>query len=223
MTTLRVFIGYDDRQPLAFNVAAHSIWKTASQPVTITRLEIKQLPITRTGLTAFTYSRFLVPWLSNYEGLSIFLDSDILCRADIHELLNFPMEYMGMPVFVVPHAKAFEWPSVMVFRNALCRTLTPAYIDDTRNALFNFSWTEDVGKLPFEWNHLVGYDKPNPDAKLVHFTQGIPCWPETKTCEFADDWIAMAKHTMSTVSFDALMGPSVHIAHMKHLVHDGER
>jgi hypothetical protein len=36
-----------------------------------------------------------------------------------------------------------------------------------------------IGDLPREWNHLVGYDAPRSDAKLVHYTQGMPIFEET--------------------------------------------
>ena len=215
MTQLRVFIGYDPRQPVAFQVAAHSVWKHASMPVAITRLQLNQLPMHRRGLTEFTYSRFLVPYLSGFEGLSLFLDSDVLCRGDVAELLGFPLEHLGVGVFVVPHTLKFERPSVMLFRNALCKTLTPEYIDDDSHGMFNFDWASSVGALPKEWNHLVGYDVPNPLAKLVHFTQGIPCWPETIASEFAAEWITMFKESAGSVSFKDLMGPSVHVPHVQ--------
>jgi lipopolysaccharide biosynthesis glycosyltransferase len=212
---INVFLGFDPRQPVAYNVLAHSIASRASKPVSITRLQLDQLPITRRGLTEFTYSRFLVPWLSNYEGVSIFLDSDMLCLCDIQSLLAFPMEYPGVPVFVVPHTLKFERPSVMVFRNALCKVLTPEYIQNVSNPLFNFGWTSAIGGLPAEYNHLVGYDQPSDKAKIIHFTQGIPCWPETKDSEYAADWHAEARNMVSTVSFDDLMGHSVHVKHVQ--------
>ena len=74
---LRVFIGYDDRQPVAYNVLQFSIATRSSRPVTITPLIINQLPIKRTGLTPFTFSRFLVPWLCDYQGTALFLDIDM--------------------------------------------------------------------------------------------------------------------------------------------------
>lgn len=216
MTPLRVFIGYDPRQPIAFQVAAHSVWQHATAPVSITRLDLRNLPITRRGLTEFTYSRFLVPYLSGFEGVSIFLDSDVLVRGDVAELLAYPLAYQNRKVFFVDSERKFERPSVMVFRNELCTRLTPEYVEDKRNKLFDFYWVDGngdlghTGNLPNAWNHLVGYDAPNPDAKLVHFTAGIPVWPETEHCEFADEWHAAMKASMSTVSFDALMGRSVH-------------
>ena len=215
MTPLNVFIGYDARQPVAFQVAAHSVWQHASCPVSITRLDLRQLPMTRRGLTEFTYSRFLVPYISGWKGVSIFLDSDVLVRGDVAELLAYPLMDPYAPVFVVKGSKKFEWASVMVFNNPMCYRLTPAHIEDKRVNPLAFGWAETVGELPKDWNHLVGYDAPNPNAKLVHFTQGIPIWPETKHCEYADEWHAAAKASMSSVSFQALMGHSVHIAHMK--------
>lgn len=212
--SLNCFIGYDPRQPIAASVLAHSVARRCSVPVSITFLHLDQLPITRRGLTEFTYSRFLVPYLSGYDGVSIFLDSDMLCLGDLENLMAYPMEALGCGVFVVPHTLKFERPSVMVFRNALCKMLTPEYVQNMNNNLFNFAWTAHVGGLPKEWNHLVGYDAPNPDAQLIHFTQGIPCWPETKHCAYSYEWRQEAQHMMSSVSFQELMGKSVHVQHM---------
>ena len=207
---MNVFIGYDPRQPVAAQVLAHSIWRHALGPVSITYLCLSQLPIKRRGLTEFTYSRYLVPFLSEFHGTSIFIDSDMLCRSDLTQLFAYPLAYPEMEVFVVKHLQLYEWPSLMVFNNARCTRLTPAYIEATMNPLYDMKWAEAVGELPNEWNHLVGYDLPNPDAKLVHFTQGIPCWPETHDSEFGQAWREEAKRSMSTLSFSAIMGPSVH-------------
>lgn len=206
---MRVFIGYDERQTVAFQVCAHSVWKTASQPVAISRLHLPMLPITRRGLTAFTYSRFLTPYLSNFEGYSLFLDSDILVRADVHELLE---DIPFGAVSVVPHERRFERPSVMLFDNERCRHLTPEFIQNPANGMFDMRWASSVGNLSSTWNHLVGYDPPNPDAKIVHFTKGIPVWTETQECEFAGDWHEMLSDSLGTVSHEELMGRSVHVA-----------
>src|SRR5688572_7357484 len=83
---VNVFIGYDARQPVAFHVAAHSVWRRSSKPVQILPLRLEWMPIKRRGLTEFTYSRFLVPFLSNYEGWSLFMDSDEMVLGDVQEL-----------------------------------------------------------------------------------------------------------------------------------------
>lgn len=216
---MKVFIGFDPRQPVAFQVAAHSIWKHASQPVSIIRLDLRTLPIQRRGLTEFTYSRYLVPYLSRFKGYSLFLDSDVLVRADVWELMSYAQQNcLDADVLMVKHpVKRFEWPSVMLFRNENypLRQLTPEFIDDRANKLYDLSWAQAIGELPKEWNHLVGYDPSDPKAKIVHFTRGIPIWKETIGCEFAEEWKQTFAEMNSSVSFEALMGPSVHAAGMR--------
>lgn len=208
--SLNIFIGYDPRQPIAFQVCAQSIWEHASRPVSITRLDLRTLPIKRRGLTEFTYSRFLVPYLSDFDGYSLFLDSDILVRCDIAELFDFAdRQYDETDVCLVRSIRRFEWPSVMLFNNYQCKHLTPEFIES--NTMYDFSWMTDPANLPKEYNHLVGYSEPNPDAKIVHFTKGVPVWEETKGCEFSKEWFKTFQRMNSTVSHDELMGGSVHV------------
>ncbi len=210
---MKCFIGFDPRQPVAFQVCAQSVWEHASKPVEIVRLDLRNLPITRRGLTEFTYSRFLVPYLSGFDGVSLFLDSDILVRADITQLI--PQRHVN----IVKHERAFERPSVMLFSNYYLDHLTPEYVDNPSNKMFDWKWVhpEDIGELPKEWNHLVGYDAPNPDAKIVHFTMGIPIWKETAGCEFSEEWRDTFRRMNSSVGFNELMGRSVHVPHIKNL------
>ncbi len=211
---MHIFIGYDPRQPLAFQVLAHSIWKRASRPVSITRLQLNQLPITRKGLTEFTFSRYLVPCLSDYHGLSVFLDADMLCLTDITKLED--EIDLSMAVSVVKGKSRFEWPSLMVFNNAnyLTRKLTPEFIE--KGSPHTLDWAQDrIGELPKDYNHIVPYDGVNQNAKIVHFTQGIPCWDETRGCEYSAEWNREAFETTASVSFNDLMGNSVHVQHMR--------
>ena len=188
----------------------HSIWHRASQPVSITRLQLNQLPLTRQGLTQFTYSRFLVPYLCDYKGHALFLDADMLVLDDIAELFELADD---SDVQVVKNKEKFEWPSVMLFNCKKCWKLTPESVETSDNIFRMDEWA-NVGDLPPEWNHLVGYDKPNPEAKLIHYTQGVPVWPETEDCDYADLWHAERRAMMGTVSFDELMGKSVHVRRM---------
>lgn len=217
-----VFIGYDSRQPVAYQVAVHSVQKRATIPVAVTRLVLATLPMKRRGLTEFTYSRFLVPYLCGFEGFSIFMDADVLVLGNVKELLKLAIEETrrnqhSISVSVVPHGgeRSFERASMMVFYNPACRMLTPEWIDNEANNPFKLeTWAKGIGSLPKEWNHLVGYDAPNPKAKLVHYTMGVPVWPETKSCEFSKEWGVFAKHMMSTEPYAAIMGKSVHHQHV---------
>lgn len=209
--TLRIFIGYDKRQPLAYQVCRSSIERRMSQMARIQPLMIDLLPLNRRGLTDFTFSRYLVPHLCNYAGDALFLDPDMIVLDDIFNLLKHYDS--NNAVSVVKNPMRFEWPSLMLFNNARCEKLTLDLIENGTPQ--KLEWAESIGELPKEWNHLVGYDAPNPDAKVVHYTKGIPCWPETNTGEFAQAWCDEANYANSTVTWQELMGNSVHAAHMK--------
>jgi len=204
---LHIFIGMDERQPLAYTVCRSSIERHASNRVLIEPLQLKFMPITRRGLTQFTFSRYLVPWLMHYHGQGVFMDADIIVRGDIYELADLAQR-TDAPVSVVKGVHRFEWPSMMVFNNSKCKVLTPDFIEKDQPQKLN--WAEKIGEMPREWNHCVGYDEPNPNAKLIHYTQGIPCWEETKDCEHSQAWMEEAQYVMGTVSWYELMGTSVH-------------
>jgi hypothetical protein len=207
---MRIFIGHDPNETVALWTLAHSIVRRSSVPVTITPMLLGQLPMTRQRdpmqSTEFSFSRFLVPWLCNFEGQAVFLDCDMLCRWDIAEL--FAEHDARHAVHVVQHdytpkhASKFlgrkqmayrrkNWSSVMLFDNSLCMSLTPAYVNRASGLeLHQFGWLRDVeiGTLDPAWNHLVGEYEPNPKAKLVHFTIGTPCFAKYRNCEFAAEW-----------------------------------
>jgi hypothetical protein len=207
---LRVFIGYDPRQPLAYSVLQHSIVKNSSKPVAITPLILSQLPIKRRGLTEFTFSRFLVPWLCNFKGKAVFLDADMVVTGDIAELFSDEADDMSA-VLVMQDQARFEWGSVMLFRCGSCLKLTPEFIDNEENNLLDLSWAPYIGHLPAEWNHCAGYMKAK-EAKLYHFTQGIPCWYETQGLSEDTIWHEAKKAATHTVPWRDLMGTSVHAA-----------
>ena len=219
---LKIFIGYDPRQAISYNVCQHSILIRVTKPVAIIPLVIEALPIKRQGLTPFTWSRFLVPYLSDFKGISIFLDADIILQSDINELIELINNIYAdkeMPaVSVVKSSQKFEWASVIVFNCSHKDNLilTPNYIDNTKENLHQISWTENIGEIPGLWNHLVGYDKEwnfelyKSDVKLIHYTQGVPAWLETSDCEFSEEWKKELNYMNSSIGWVDLMGKSVH-------------
>lgn len=224
MKPLRVFIGYDPRQPLAYTVAAHSAVVNCSKPVMVSPLILSQLPIERRGLTEFTYSRYLVPWLCNYEGTALFIDADTLVLGDLAEL---PWTLLADPVAFVPHERsaingqnlAFERASVMLFNcgHDKSRRLTPEYVEAWKPQTFDWA-NHEFTRLGHEWNHLVGYDAPrapNDPAKIVHFTQGIPCFDETMNDEYATQWKLVLESAIATVPWEGIMGGSIHAQYKK--------
>lgn len=203
---LNVFIGYDPRQPLAYNVLQHSIARHASVPVSITPLILSQLPIKRRGLTEFTFSRFLVPYLMGFAGRAVFMDADMVVTGDIADL--FDTADMSA-VCVMQDQPRFEWASMMLFNCGACRRLSPEFIEDPKNALFDLEWAPYVGALPARWNHCVGIQEPT-EADLYHFTQGLPCWHETRGLPEDAVWDAESAAMLHTVTWRELLGKSVH-------------
>lgn len=208
MSILRCFIGFDPRQPVAAQVLAHSIYERASKPVSITILKLNQLPIKRQGLTQFTFSRYAVPHECEYEGEALFLDADMLCLTDIYKVAEICRPQNASVCVVKNPRLRFEWPSLMYFNNAKCARLTLEEIET--GAPQNLGWADAIGELPSEYNHLVGYAAPRRDAKIVHFTQGLPCFKETAGCEYEAEWQAEARASMGTVAWAEIMGGSVH-------------
>lgn len=210
---LRIFIGYDSRQPISLNVLANSIYRQSSEPVAITPLVIETLPIRRTGLTPFTYSRFLVPYLCNYEGWALFLDADMLLMDNIAKL--FALKNDKFAVMASLNNLAFERASLMLYNCAKCKVLTPEFIESAPK-LHDLSWAppDEVGDLPREWNHLVGYDSKCDKPKLIHYTQGVPAFPQTNDCEHADKWFAEHMNMNFVTNWLELMGNSVHAAQL---------
>jgi hypothetical protein len=212
---IRVFIGYDGREAVAFNVLTHSIHARASQPVAIVPVMLSQLQDTfhreRHPLqsTDFSFSRFLAPHLSGYAGWSLFMDCDMLMLEDVAKLWALRDEQYAVMVVKHQHVPQEErkflnepqskyakknWSSVMLFNNARCRALTPEYVNTASGLeLHQFKWLGDdglIGALPSQWNHLVGYDAPREDAALVHYTLGGPYFREYSDCEYSKEWFA---------------------------------
>jgi hypothetical protein len=212
---IQVFIGYDPREAAAFSVLAHSIHIRASEPVTIAPLMLSQLkgvfhrPRDPLQSTDFSFTRFLTPYLANYEGWALFMDSDMVMLDDIAKLWALRDEqYAVMCVKHDHHAKETvkflnepqtkyqkkNWSSVMLFNCAKCKALTPEYVNTASGlALHQFKWLESedlIGNLPKRWNHLVGVDAPNRDISLAHHTLGGPYFNELHGCEYTTEWYA---------------------------------
>lgn len=218
--SLRIFIGYDHRQPISLNVLASSIYTKSSKPVAISPLVIEQLPIKRVGLTPFTYTRFLVPYLCNYQGWALFLDLDMIVQDDISKLFDFKDD--SFAVMVSKNKLKFEWASAILFNCEKCQILTPEYIESApRLHDCSFVAPELIGEFPNEWNHLVGYDEPRANPKLIHYTQGVPAFKETVDCEHADKWFLEHQRMNFVKNWQELMGSSVHAAEVT--LEDGTR
>lgn len=226
---IRVFVGYDSTLPVLYNVLQHSIQVRSSQPVSVVPIMLSQLrdvyrrdrhPL---ASTEFSFSRFLVPYLSGYSGWSLFIDNDMLMLADIAELWalrddNYavmctkhehnPGEEVKFLNAVQTRYEKKNWSSCMLFNNAKCQALTPDYVNQaTGLQLHQFKWLDDdsqIGDIPLEWNYLVGCATPVTRPKMVHYTLGGPYFEEYADCEYSDEWRRERDHMLACAQREAL-------------------
>lgn len=221
---IRIFLGYDQRETIAYHVACHSIHTRSSKPVEIAPVMIPQLgglfqrEKTNLQSTEFSFSRFLVPYLSGYEGWSIFADCDIVCLEDIANLwalrddkyavmcVHHDHRPQGETKFLGEQQTQYEkknWSSVMLMNNAKCKALTPEYVNTKSGLeLHRFHWLEGdhlIGEIPGKWNHLVDYDPELPEDQLgiLHYTEGGPYFDDYANCGYSDLWRRELKTMLS--------------------------
>lgn len=213
MGMIRLFVGHDPREAVAFDVFTHSVMKRSTMPISVTPLSLPNLADYYQeqhvdGSNQFIYSRFLVPFLCDFIGWAIFADGDMLCRDDIARL--WAMRDPSKAVQVVKHeykTKAASkylgnrnedyprknWSSVILWNcghpENYC--LQPERVMSQTGAfLHRFSWLPDrlIGDLPKAWNWLVTEYEHNPHASLVHYTLGTPCFKEYAACDYSGEW-----------------------------------
>ena len=214
---MKVFVGYDPREDIAYQVCKHSI--ISKQPNAVVKPLIqKELrdkgwytrPVDKLASTEFTFTRFLVPELCNFEGWALFIDCDMILTTDIAEL--FAQVDNRYAVMCVQHDyKPKEgtkmdgqtqtvyprknWSSAMLIN---CGHPSNRQLDmDLVNSpeingayLHRFSWLKDeeIGELDHTWNYLVGVYDDIKTPKLIHYTEGGPWFENYRNCEFHQEW-----------------------------------
>lgn len=222
---IRLFVGYDPREAVAYHTFCQSVLEKASLPVSFTPLALNTLAgyseTHSDGSNAFIYSRFLTPYLCGFDGWALFADGDMVCRADVAELwaLRDPrfalqvvkhdyqtkaaMKYLGNKNENYPRK---NWSSVMLFNcdHPKHRLLTPEFLQrSTGKFLHRFEWLDDgdIGELPKAWNWLTTEYEDNYEAKLLHYTLGTPCFADYRDAEMADEWHAHRARSQSGMEY----------------------
>ncbi len=209
---IRIIVGFDQREAVAYHTFCQSVLEKASVPVSFMPLAENTLAgykeVHTDGSNKFIYSRFLTPYLCDYSGWAIFADGDMVCRDDIYALWS--LRDQAKAVQVVKHdylTKANEkylgnknenyprknWSSLVLWNcgHKSNRLLTPKFIQDKPGSyLHRFAWLKDgeIGELPAEWNWLAIEYPENSSAKIVHYTLGTPCFSAYKDESSSNIW-----------------------------------
>jgi lipopolysaccharide biosynthesis glycosyltransferase len=226
-------IGYDPRESISYHVLEQSIIDKTSQPVCIIPLASRLLNNfdgQRDGTNAFIYSRFLVPELMDYQGWAVYMDSDMLLRADLAELWALRDESKAVMVvkhdYHTKHRRKLigtpmecdnsdyprkNWSSLILWNcgHPRNRIITTEYASEAPGSnLHRFQWLGDdlIGELPAAWNHLVGEYPLTEDANLVHFTAGAPCFSHYRKCDYASEWHGKREDVNAALDKSQLMG-----------------
>lgn len=213
---IQLVVGWDEREAVGGHVFLQSVIKNCSMPVEVTVLTpaiLKEMGVGTDGTNAFSKARFLTPYLMGWNGYAIFADgADMLCRADLAEL--WKMRNPDKAVQVVKHdytprnKKKYvgtdmesdnesyprkQWSSLVLWHCSYFghRQLTPSGVEgQTGKFLHRFTWIPDarIGDIPKEWNWLPDEDNQSKEAKIVHFTNGLPGFKHYDGVSYSDEW-----------------------------------
>ena len=181
-----IYIGYDSREDLAYQVSKHSLLNK-SNDIAVYPLKLNELreqglywrDEDKLGSTEFTFSRFLVPELNKYEGWALFCDCDLLFLEDVNNLFKLvddkyavmcvqhdytPKEGTKMDGKQQTIYPRKNWSSVVLWNcshpsNKQVNKDLVNNPDTTGKYLHRFSWLKDeeIGSIPHDWNWLVGW------------------------------------------------------------------
>lgn len=216
----RVFVGWDSREDIAFQVCRSSLERHARRPVDVVALKQDELrmrglylrPVDPLASTEFTYTRFLVPTLAGFAGWALFCDCDFLWQADVAELFALaderqavmcvkhdhrPPETRKMDDRVQTLYPRKNWSSLVLYNcgHPANRALTAEVVNrESGSFLHQFRWLADdlIGALPGTWNWLEGWDaKPaSGTPSAIHYTRGGPWFDNWRHVDYADLWLA---------------------------------
>jgi len=218
MAPYRIFVGYDSREDIAYRVLKYSLEKHASAPLDVRPLVLKDLdfprPFDPLASTEFTYTRFLVPILCDFKSRAVFMDCDMLCRADIVEIFQLDLEPYWLrvvkhdyhPTSTVKMDGRLQtryprknWSSFMLLN---CERLTvwsrENVLTQSGAWLHRFEPIPDdrIGEISKDWNVLDRYDAR---TKLIHYTEGGPWFDEHKDHPYGDIWLRYRDEYLATI------------------------
>lgn len=182
---IRVCIGTEDAQWLPTQVLKYSIRRRSKSEYEFTDLKNLPLKLNIKMYTGFSFYRFYIPELCNFQGRAIYLDADIVVQCDLQELIDLDMQ--GKGVLARPMPPKNYYTSVMLMDNPRLThwkvhdwvTLINAGITDYGQIMMGGPQGlnhKDFGPLEPYWNHLDEWDNT---TKILHYTH-VPTQPWKK-------------------------------------------
>lgn len=175
-STLNIYVGCEPPQHLAAKVLEHSIRRHASLPVNVRRLDecvaAHQLPLS--GRTMFSLQRFFIPQLNGYQGVAVYIDSDMLVFSDVRDLIAHRAPGSAVSSAETPPGSGRKRQfSVMVIDCALAHwdplKIHQAAQAHYRDVMYELSFEPSkTVSLPYTWNSLERYEPGK--TQLLHYT-----------------------------------------------------
>lgn len=220
------YVGYDRTEHAAYEVCRWSMARRSSMPIHSIKLDrnalryiglYRRAPEENSRLdsfdhkpfsTEFSFTRFLVPHMMQYDGWALFTDCDFLWLSDVAKLWALrddryavqvvkheyhPPEETKMQGQAQQRYHRKNWSSLILWNcghEANKRLTVDAVNIESGSWLHAFSWLKDdeVGSLPESWNFLEGHSTGE-DINALHYTRGGPWFSECMTVDYADLWL----------------------------------
>jgi hypothetical protein len=220
---LPIFVGFDDRETIGYHAFCSSVLRRTKERVAFYPVCGEKVE----GSTKFNAGRFRIAEDVGFSGWIVWCESDMLCRADIVELFaladsrydvmvaphsyktKYPVKFLGQPnpdypgknrtSLMLINANGAVWQRLMY----LDPQLTLSELHRLPKTIAREGKSEHgfrVGHLPLEWNWLVSEYEYNPNAKLAHFTVGLPCF--YPSCDYASEWWQEVREMTSHAHWD---------------------
>jgi len=212
----KIYIGYDSRHPIASKVCEYSLRKH-SKDLDIELLKLSDLEQLywreyKDQSTEFTYTRFLVPYLQDYNGWALFCDDDFLFLKDVKKIFKYANDKYAVMCCqhdYTPRAitkmlgkkqipyKRKNWSSLMLINcghESVKKLDLSTVSEQSGKYLHQFEWLKphEIGSIPRHWNWLVNWYKETDEDKpsALHFTEGGPWIVDS---EYKDLWLKYKK------------------------------
>ncbi len=207
-----IVVGFDPREAVAYHTFTQSVIEKSTVPTRFLPLNISSLSNYRElhndGSNEFIYSRFLVPFLMNFENWAIYADGDMVCLEDIKKLWDLRDKKYAIQVVKHDYKTKIRnkywgnknedyprknWSSLILWNcnHPSHKILTPEFVEKQTGAfLHRFSWINDdeIGEIEKEWNWLAIEYKEKENINLIHYTIGTPCFKEYENTSLSSYW-----------------------------------